>query len=411
MARYKKPKPPLPEPLSGSESGTFAHTTITERFPKIARQTLEDNYLPPRVRENLEGLIHEIPLAGLRPLEDASAPDFRDWQDYLEAYMGKNWLQVPWFLAEMYFYRRIIEAIGFYRPGSLPGYDPFLKQKLRVLESTSSSLHVLGDHLQRLRQPRNGIERKHTDNLKELLVLNVWGNQADLSMWSASEDRPDHQTPADQDAHLLVKDSDAVFKFLDGYKSKSSRVDIILDNFGPELVNDIALADFLLSTDLSSSVHFHAKPCPHYVSDAMIKDVYYTIDYLASHPSVSIRRLAQDTMEHIKQGRLEIMEDYFWTSPLPFWEMPNHIHREMTESDLVISKGDANYRRLAGDLKWPATTPFADAVRYFPSPLLALRVLKAELALGLTPGQVQELNEQEPGWKVSGNWAVIQFFA
>jgi hypothetical protein len=76
----------------------------------------------------------------------------------------------------------------------------------------------------------------------------------------------------------------------------------------------------------------------------------------------------------------------------------------------VISKGDANYRRLAGDLDWPSTTPFADVVRYFPSPLLALRVLKAELALGLAPEQVLNLEKQDPSWKVNGNWAVIQFY-
>jgi hypothetical protein len=90
--------------------------------------------------------------------------------------------------------------------------------------------------------------------------------------------------------------------------------------------------------------------------------------------------------------------------------MPKHIHQELVESDLVISKGDANYRRLAGDLNWPPTTPFADVVRYFPSPLLALRVLKAELALGLTPEQVLNLESQDPKWKVNGNWAVIQFY-
>lgn len=48
-------------------------------------------------------------------------------------------------------------------------------------------------------------------------------------------------------------------------------------------------------------------------------------------------------------------------------------------------------------------------MRYFPSPLLALRVHKAELALGLSPQQVLELDDQDPEWRFNGNWAVIQF--
>jgi uncharacterized protein with ATP-grasp and redox domains len=411
MKSYDTPKLPLPKPLTGLKNGTFAHITITERLPKIALETLAVNYFPPQVRENLENLLQEIPLSALRPLKDTSAPDFQDWQQYLSAYVGKNWLQVPWFFAEMYFYRRILEAIGYYRPGPLPGYDPFLKQKLHVLKSTSSSLHALGDQLQQILDDPQASESRQRTNLLKLLVLNVWGNQADLSMWSASENRPDYQTTDDQHTHLLVEDANAVFEYLNANKKKPTRIDFILDNFGPELVSDIALADFMLSTKMCASARFHAKPCPHYVSDAMIKDIYYTIDYLASNKKESIRRMALNTMEHIKQGHLEIKEDYFWTSPLPFWEMPNHIHQELAESDLVISKGDANYRRLAGDLDWAATTPFADVVRYFPSPLLALRVLKAELALGLASDQVQKLDKQDSRWKVNGNWAVIQFFA
>jgi hypothetical protein len=112
---------------------------------------------------------------------------------------------------------------------------------------------------------------------------------------------------------------------------------------------------------------------------------------------------------HLDNERLELKDDFFWTSPLYFWEMPQNIRQELSESDLVISKGDANYRRLAGDLKWPSTTSFQEVVRYFPSSLLALRVLKAELALGLTATQVRDLDSQEPDWKFNGNWSVIQF--
>jgi hypothetical protein len=141
----------------------------------------------------------------------------------------------------------------------------------------------------------------------------------------------------------------------------------------------------------------------------MVTDIHSTLAYLAGSQERSVRELAKRVKEHLQVGRLDLKEDYFWTSPCYFWEMPNQLHQELRQSDLVISKGDANYRRLAGDLNWPPTTPFKEVMRYFPTALLALRVLKAELALGLSAQQVQELDNQETDWKFNGNWAVIQF--
>jgi uncharacterized protein with ATP-grasp and redox domains len=409
MNKYATPVTPFPESLSGSVSGSFAQYTITQRFPKIIRRTLADNDFPAQVRQKLESLIEEIPVASLSELDDPAAPDIHDWERYLAPYLNNNWLQVPWFFAEMYFYRRILAAIGFHQSGVMGGYDPFLAQKQRALESASDSTGNLGEQLaQAIIAWQAGSGDPRTD-LQQLLVLDVWGNQADLSMWSADENRPDHQDTDDQRTHLLVDDSNLVFDYLTNSQDQPEMVDFILDNYGPELVHDIGLADYLLSTKMVSRVRFHAKPTPHYVSDAMIKDIHSTLAYLAGSQEQSVRELAERVNEHLLVRRLELMEDYFWTSPCYFWEMPKYLREELSQSDLVISKGDANYRRLTGDLNWPPTTPFNEVVRYFPTALLALRVLKAELALGLSPQQVNELDHQEPDWRFNGNWAVIQF--
>ncbi|MGW8224134.1 MAG: damage-control phosphatase ARMT1 family protein [Anaerolineales bacterium] len=403
------PKKPLPEPLSGSVIGSFAYNTITKRFPKIARETIQDNQFPAHIEQHLEQLIQDLPYAQLRQLSDLTAPDSEKWQEYLQPELGKNWLEVPWFFAEMYFYRRILEATEYYLPGPFQGHDPFHLQKERVLEAARDSTAFLAGELQVLRQMELNSQDLYA-SLDQLLVLNVWGNQADLSMWSASEERPNHQDAVDQRAHLLVNQARQVSDFLSSRDGRLRRVDFILDNFGPELIHDIGLTDYLLGMDLAAIVRFHAKPTPHYVSDAMIKDVHATVDYLANHESPEVRQMAERVANYIQDQRLEIVDDYFWTSPTYFWDMPEYIFRELSASDLVISKGDANYRRLAGDLNWPPTTPFEDVVRYFPTSLLALRVLKAELALGLTPIQVSRLDNQDPDWKFNGRWAVIQFW-
>jgi len=408
MNNYQTPKSPLPEPLSGSAIGSFAHHTVTKRFPKIARETIMDNEFPAEINRQVEQLIQEIPFALLRGLNDFAAPDLQDWQTYLRPFMGKNWLEVPWFVAEMYFYRRILETIGFHQPGPYQGYDPFHRQKELVLEAAEASTIHLAKLLEKTH--REGLGTKNLrDTIEQLLVLNVWGNQADLSMWSASEERPDHRGSDDQQTHLLVNDSRQIAKFLISDNCQQGRVDFILDNYGPELIHDIGLADYILGMNLAAVVRFHAKPTPHYVSDAMIVDVHSTQEYLASHQEAAVRQLAQRVDGYIQDRRLEIVEDYFWTSPTYFWDMPAYMIDELSSSNLVISKGDANYRRLAGDLNWSPTTPFQDVVRYFPTSLIALRVLKAELALGLSPYQLSQLDSQDSDWKVNGQWAVIQF--
>lgn len=409
MNKSLYPKPPLPQPLSGSDIGSFAHYTITKRLPKIAQETIQDNEFPQIINRNLEQLIQDIPHQPIRDLEDEEAPDSESWHRNLQPFIGKNWLDIPWFVAEMYFYRRILEAIGFHQPGPLQGFDPFWKQKKRVLDAAHSTTTTLASLVERAVSTQQEFPMNWQAELQELLVLNVWGNQADLSMWSADEDRPDHQASEDQKTHLLVNDADQVAKFLSA-SGRLRRVDFILDNYGPELIHDIGLADFFLTLDLVESVRFHAKPAPHYVSDAMIIDVHRTLDFLSGHKEQAVRQIGRRMKAYLQEHRLEIVDDYFWSSPTYFWEMPKYMISELAISDLVISKGDANYRRLSGDLNWPATTPFQDVVGYFPSSLLALRVLKAELALGLSPAKVSWLDNQEADWKFSGQWAVIQFW-
>lgn len=409
MARTQNPSPRLPEPLSGSVIGSFAYFTIRDRLPKIGRQILEDNEFNPQVRGNLLNLLSEIPAASIRQIEDHDAPDMQEWEHYASPHQDEDWLQIPWFFAETYFYRRIVAAIGYYQSSPCQGYDPFLKQKGQIMEAAETAINLLGEFLDgSLREHSKGPKRQWKD-FHMLLVSNVWGNQADLSMWSAGEKRPNHRDTADQNAHLLVDDTEAIFNHLMDPGKPPSRVDFILDNYGPELVHDFALADYLLSTGMVSYVSFHAKPYPYFVSDVMIKDIHIALDHLNLSQSKAVRKMAKRVQDHYKKGRLHLTEDFFWTSPLAFWDMPPRIYQLLRGSSLVIVKGDANYRRLAGDLNWPPTTPFSEVVHYFPAPLLALRVHKAELALGLSTEQVQKLDQSDPQWMFNGNWAVIQF--
>jgi uncharacterized protein with ATP-grasp and redox domains len=315
---------------------------------------------------------------------------------------------VSWFFAETYFYRRILEATGYFEPGPLQGVDPFTHQKREVLETAGPIIQALGGTVARALQSPHLDTAQKQDWMQQLLVMNVWGNQADLSMWS-SEEHPDHRDAGDQRSHMLIDGSRSLFHVLFHAGRPLKRVDFILDNYGPELVHDLGLADFLLSAETVKRIRFHTRAHPTFVSDAIIPDIYQASDYLASYADPHARALGTRIRQHLSSGRLELSTDFFWTSPLNFWEMPERIRDELNKSELLISKGDFNYRRLVGDRAWPPTTSFEDVVCYLPVPLVSLRVLKSEVVLGLQPGKAETLYQKDPEWLINGHWGIIQF--
>ncbi len=154
--RYKGPKPPTPEPLKGEELNSFAHYTITQRFPRIARQTIKDNEFQEAMETLLLTLIEEIPFAPIRHLHDIRAPDADDWRNYVDTYVkngdeqegsAPNWLQIPWFFVETYFYRRILEATGYFDDLQEDHLDPFVRQKSLGLDQQSTQIQYLASLL------------------------------------------------------------------------------------------------------------------------------------------------------------------------------------------------------------------------------------------------------------------------
>lgn len=400
-----KPKLPIPEPLRGSDPDSFAHHTIVERLANIARRTLAENDFSRPVVRRLETLIEEIPFARIRPLNDPEAPDEAQWAEYIEPNLALNWLQIPWFLAETYFYRRILEATGYFRSGAGYQVDPYTYQKQTGLEISHEATARLSLQLNTwTTQPDQTF-----DHLASLLATALWGNQADLSLWPAGQEaQPQHEDLQTSQSHIVINDTADVIDYLASRPAKALRVDFIVDNAGFELVCDLALTDFLLSSMPASTVVLHVKYHPTFVSDATITDVEQTVDFLAKSSQPDIKAFGQRLQAHLDANRLQQQDDLFWTSPLSFWDMPERVRRELARSTLLISKGDANYRRLLGDRHWPYTTPFADIVGYLPAPLVALRTFKSEVAAGLQPEQIKALASADPDWLTNGWRGVIQ---
>ncbi len=388
-----QPKLPIPEPIRGREPDTWANETNTIRLPDIVRRVIAENNLAPDNVAALQTLIAELPDGAIRPLTDTTA-----WNPYTTPHTGQSWQDVPWFFAETYFYRRILEATGYFATGQ----DPFAYQKQQGLEISQLAIRELSRQATFwLAQPE-----QWAAGLRHWLLVALWGNRADLSLWPADAEGATADLHQEQ-SHILADDRTAVIHHLTN--RQHTQVDIIADNAGFELIGDLALADYLLHTKTAESVTFHLKIHPTFVSDAIIRDVTHTITQLANQADPDIRALGRRLSVAVENGRLRLRHHPFWTSPLDMWQMPADLRQELAPSALIISKGDANYRRLLADRHWPYTTPFADIVSYMPAPALALRTLKAELTAGLTPAQIEQLNKEDEAWLINGRWGVIQF--
>jgi hypothetical protein len=405
MKANEHPFPNLPEPLRGSDPGSFAERTVKIRMPDIARRTLSENDFPPEIVAKLQALIDEIPFGSIRSIQDPGAPDLADWEAYSTPYLGRNWLEIPWFFGEHYFYRRIVEATGNFQNGPWGGRDPYAYQKRAGLENSQGETQALVDNLERALHA--GWERR---SFLRLLNAALWGNQADLSLWPAGEgDSPAHSEEVQRE-HLLVDDALTITDLFGEMRAHGGRVDFLVDNAGFELVSDLCLADYLLSTTPSFTVRLDLKPHPTFVSDAMSEDVRGTVAFLGESNDQAVSRFSSRLKAHLQSGRLQLREDFFWTSPLESWKMPPHLRGELERAALVISKGDAQYRRLLGDRHWPFTTPIDTILSYFPSRLVILRALKSEVLAGIEGGLADRLFEEDEEWLYNGRWGLIQLF-
>jgi len=106
-------------------------------------------------------------------------------------------------------------------------------------------------------------------------------------------------------------------------------------------------------------------------------------------------------------GNLELRTDPFWATHLFLTQLPEALRTELAGADLLVLKGDVNYRRLLEDRHWPSTTLLEAVVRYIPTSTLSLRTLKAEIMVGLAEGEAERLDREDPDWRTDGRRGLV----
>jgi uncharacterized protein with ATP-grasp and redox domains len=385
---------PVPPPWYTSERGSFAHTTFAVRVPGILEATRRVlGPVPATVDEAFDELDDEIRHGRLRGLRE-SAPDRRFWDLACAPNCARTWLDQPWYFAEAFFYRRILECTGYFGSGALALVDPFYRQKQAELGSNQG--------LGRCVALEDQLGEPARQRLRGLLLASLWGNRVDLSynvglaLGSFAGSARD----------LLVDDCEPLMDVVESGACRS--VAIIGDNAGTELMMDLRLCDHLLERTPVERVRLYVKSHPTFVSDAILADVDAAIGALAGVDKSAIAELAARLRAALEHRRLTVVAHPFFTTSLFFTDFPPDLAAELRRADLSLIKGDANYRRLCSDAHWAPETPFADVVRYFGARIVALRTMKAEVVVGLRPGEAAQLTRQDPTWMVDGRRGVIQ---
>ena len=405
-----------------------------------------------------------------------------------------TWMNAAWLFVECYLYRRL--HTFFKRSQHWKNYDVFAAQKISTFKSSrpavlelaakykdlitklqenKSKNHLIADSQAGSAAATPSAEEADAQKLLfiEMCEICLWGNATDLSLLT-SLSYDDIQALQGSSARkaaenkILVNDLPAAYDSLEhsqstkGEKNNGERiVHIILDNAGFELFVDLVLAGYLIESGLATRVVLEGKAMPWFVSDVIPTDFGHLIDALR-HPHAFFSTTPNDAAsneqpppsvlsddeistlnflaEHLTtlhtSSALTLRCSPFWTTPASYWRLPTlapSLHDDLCASELVIFKGDLNYRKLVGDAMWDPTTSFAEAI----GPLgrkagegkgvkvLALRTCKADTVVGLPAGKDEELRGVEEGgddgdekeeerkkrkWAWSGRWAVIQFW-
>ncbi|KAJ5628656.1 hypothetical protein N7490_010884 [Penicillium lividum] len=466
--------PETPQYLT-SDPSSFASTSANERWPVIITSAIDDLHRTviavndeekekegKSIIENLAKLKYELQHnRQLTPIEDDGHPDIASYNKELEQRGNPVWHDVPWLYSECYLYRRMESFFALSKHWK--GYDVFARQKMSTFKSSRPAVLELAARYRELAQEaENGkesegktpeeVEQAEKILFSEMCEICLWGNATDLSLLTSltyediqklqgSEARKASQS------NILVNDIDAAFEVMQKARRENKngdrRVDIVLDNSGFELFVDLILAGYLLSTGLATSIVLHPKRLPWFVSDVTPRDfsdllncmvdpqAFYTApdDSGKTHPPLSekevsdVRFLFEQWSDFHQDGKLIVRPHAFWTTQGGYWRLPHvapELFDDLKESELVLFKGDLNYRKLTNDAQWDPTTLFTTAIGPMGPKsgirVLAFRTCKADTVVGLPAGVDEKLRQQPGGgdekvrkWAWSGKWAVVSF--
>jgi len=383
---------------------SFAGWTFRVRIPVILDQVLENNPLPEirravtAFKQSLISGTVQDPFAGGKLSDRFDPQEMAVWKQEFACYAGSSWQELPFYFAEAAFYLHLLLAYGYYDPDSPNfGRDPFAHKKLEELTGSSGALKAAAGWLRLI-----GENKKPLEKLRTLLYLSLWSNRIDLSVASVAGTYRQSMMK-DTAANLLIDDGQSLSRLLPTLRY----IHFILDNTGHELICDLLLISTLLD-NLNLRIVTHVKQSPIFVSDTTARDLRETVRQLSLSSDSGTAAVGRTLADAIETGRLRVQPHFFWNGPLHFPDLPADLKTQLAQADLVFVKGDANYRRLLSDRRWPHHSSISEITGYFPASFALLRTLKSEIIVGLSGKRVRHLEKTDPNWLINGSRGLIQ---
>ena len=431
---------------------SFAYPTARERWPKILSSAIDEiastisgnnglskedvdagRVIQAKLTLLKKGMLEN---AALEPIPQDGRPDIESYNQEFDTLKDRKWLAAPWLYTECYMYR-LIHTYFTLSTHFWHSFDMFATSKRSSLVGSKKGTIEL---VKRFRGVLQAIAEKQAVDedtekaiFEEMIQISLWGNATDLSLLTSLsvEELNSLQGKAVREGNkknIVVDDTEQVWSILSRLQSVRSSKDIhiVLDNAGFELLTDLVFAGYLIQSGYAKKIVLHGKRMPWFVSDVNPEDLYYLIEGFANGTIYDdIDPTDKDELQEagkywkglIHSGQLEFRAELFWTTQHPFGRLPivePALFEDLTDADLVIYKGDLNYRKLTYDGLWPHSTPFSEAL----GPLakkhdgqgvrsLVLRTAKADVCVGLKRGQDANLEE---GWTRHGKYAVVSYW-
>ncbi|KAI9678888.1 MAG: hypothetical protein M1829_001872 [Trizodia sp. TS-e1964] len=454
-----------------SNQKSFAYPSARDRWPVILTAAIDDVHRATADRkdeagiaqgkqiiEDLSKLKYEVQHDRLlTPLLDDGQDDIQRYNEELKALGSPTWFNVGWLFSECYMYRE-----------EWKDYDVFRRQKISTFKSSRPAVLELTAKFKEMitqlesrpeTEPAAKSLLQEAEKLlfTEMAEISLWGNATDLSLLTSLtyediQKLQGSEARKKSEKNIVVNNIDKAYRILETAKfnepNSERRVDIVLDNSGFELFVDLLLAGYLLVANLATNIVLHPKSIPWFVSDTLPSDIAILINAIANPQAFYLKQtddekhagtvpepltseqvadftfLLHKLIEFQQEGKLIIRPNRFWTLDCGYWKLPvldKDLFEDLKKSELVIFKGDLNYRKLTADIMWQPHIQFQTAI----GPLgflsgirvLALRTCKSDVIAGLEAGQDEKLRESDGGgglsgareWTWSGKYAVAQF--
>ncbi|PNS18625.1 Protein-glutamate O-methyltransferase [Sphaceloma murrayae] len=407
---------------NNSDQNSFAYQSARDRWPIIITGCIDDLHKAlskaPSKEAETEGKALISQLAALKyelqhnrqltPIPEDVHPDISRYNAELASRSPLHWHTAPWLFSECYLYRRLCSI--FLLSTHWKSYDHFSALKTRTFRSSRLAVLELSSKynaiVSQLRSPPADLASKSPEEkaeaekllFTEMCEISLWGNATDLSLLASATyvdiaSLQGFEARKKAEKNILVNDVGKAYDVLAQARNRDPkgerRVDIVLDNSGFELFVDVVLAAYLLHAGLATVIVFHPKTMPWFVSDVVPRDFAglfeallspgsfwgeasdedvaagKTVAALTEHEAREMKSLAEDWTQLYAEGKFVLRPHGFWTEGGSFWRLPaeqRELVADLKQADLVVFKGDLNYRKLTADAMWRPTTPFNQAI-------------------------------------------------